>query len=120
MPFAAVTVTVAEVCMQVISVALAVINNGGVGSAIADVGGLVQPFTVCVTAYAPAVATVIELVVALLFHNNVPAAVADNVAVPSQLFITDTTGATGVIGCAIIVVLAAGDRQPSAFFIVTL
>jgi hypothetical protein len=34
--------------------------------------GLVHPFTVCVTLYVPAVATVIDELVAPLLHNNDP------------------------------------------------
>ena len=34
--------------------------------------GLVQPFTVCVTEYVPAVVTVIDEVVAPLLHNKEP------------------------------------------------
>ena len=34
--------------------------------------GLVQPFTVCVTVYVPAVVTVIDGVVAPLLHNKEP------------------------------------------------
>jgi hypothetical protein len=41
-------------------------------------------------------------VVALLLHNKLPAAVVDNVVVPSQLFATVTTGADGIdFGAAI-------------------
>ena len=58
--------------------------------------GLVHPFTVCVTVYVPAVATVIDEVVAPLLHNNEPVNdVAVSVELP-QLFTTVTTGADGI------------------------
>ncbi len=50
----------------------------------------------------PAVVTVIDGVVALLLHNNVPVAVVDNVEVPSQLLTTVTTGVAGIdLGAAV-------------------
>ena len=55
--------------------------------------GLVQPFSVCVTEYVPAVATVIDEVVAPLLHNKGPVnEPAVNVELP-QLSTTDTVGA---------------------------
>ncbi len=46
--------------------------------------------------------TVTDPFVSLLFHNNVPVAVVDNVDVPSQLFTTVISGAGGVtFGAAI-------------------
>jgi hypothetical protein len=57
--------------------------------------GLVQPFTVCVTVYAAVFVTVIEVVVALLLHNNGPVKLpAVNTELP-QLLTTDTAGAVG-------------------------
>ncbi len=72
-------------------------GGGGVtfGAAIAEPGRLVHPFTFCVTVYVPPVETVIEAVVALLLHNNVPAAVVDKVDVPLQLSTTIISGAGG-------------------------
>ena len=59
--------------------------------------GLVQPFTVCVTVYVPAVVTVIDEVVAPLLHNKEPVKdVAVNVELP-QLFSTVTMGADGIV-----------------------
>ena len=58
--------------------------------------GLVQPFNVCVTEYAPAVVTLIDEVVAPLLHNNEPVKdVAVNIELP-QLSTTDTVGADGI------------------------
>ena len=58
--------------------------------------GLVQPFTVCVTEYVPAVVTVIDEVVAPLLHNKEPVnEPAVNVELP-QLSTTDTVGADGI------------------------
>ena len=56
--------------------------------------GLVQPFTICVTEYVPAVVTVIEdEVIASVLHNKEPVKdVAVNIELP-QLFTTDTVGA---------------------------
>ncbi len=57
--------------------------------------GLVQPFTVCVTVYVPAVVTVIDEVIASVLHNKEPVNdVAVNVELP-QLSTTDTMGADG-------------------------
>jgi hypothetical protein len=58
--------------------------------------GLVQPFTVWVTVYVPAVVTVMDEVVAPLLHNKEPVKdVAVNIELP-QLFTTVTTGADGI------------------------
>ena len=58
--------------------------------------GLVQPFSVCVTVYVPAVVTVMDEVVAPLLHNKEPPnEPAVNVELP-QLFSTVTTGADGM------------------------
>src|SRR5436190_2184620 len=55
--------------------------------------GLVQPFTVCVTVYVPAVVTAIDEVVAPLLHNKEPLnEPVVNVELP-QLSTTDTVGA---------------------------
>jgi hypothetical protein len=57
---------------------------------------LVQPLTVCVTEYVPAVVTVIDEVVAPLLHNKEPVKdVAVNIELP-QLSTTDTVGADGI------------------------
>ena len=57
---------------------------------------LTHPFTFCVTVYVAALATVIELVVAPLLHNNEPVKLpAVNNELP-QLFTTDTDGADGI------------------------
>jgi len=58
--------------------------------------GLVQPFSVCVTVYVPAVVTVMDEVIVPLLHNNEPVKdVAVNIELP-QLFTTVTTGAAGI------------------------
>jgi len=74
--------------------------------------GLVQPFTVCVTEYVPAVVTVIEdEVIASVLHNKEPVKdAAVNVELP-QLFTTDTTGADG-IACGAATPLPEGLVQP--------
>ena len=58
-------------------------------------GALVHPLTVCVTVYVPAAVTVMEVVVAPVFHNNDPVNdPAVNVELP-QLLTTVTVGAAG-------------------------
>ena len=58
---------------------------------------LVQPFTVVVTVYVPAVFTVMADVVAPLLHNRLPAALVDSMEVPLQLSCTETSGTAGVV-----------------------
>jgi hypothetical protein len=65
------------------------------GAATPEPAELVQPFTVCVTVYVPALITVIDVAVPPVLHNNVPDAVVDKVDVPSQLFTTFTDGVAG-------------------------
>jgi putative N-acetylmannosamine-6-phosphate epimerase len=67
------------------------------GAAVPEPAKLVQPSTVCVTVYVPAVLTIMEEVVAPVLHINVPVAVVDKVEVPLQLLTTFTTGAVGVV-----------------------
>ena len=72
------------------------------GAAVPDPAELVQPSTVCVTVYVPALLTVIDEVVSVVLHNKLPVVVADNVEVPLQLLVTFTDGAVGVdFGAAI-------------------
>ena len=73
--------------------------------------GLVQPFNVCVTEYAPAVVTLIDEVVVPLLHNNEPVKdVAVNIELP-QLSTTDTVGADG-ISCGVATPLPEGLVHP--------
>ena len=69
-----------------------------IGAAVPVLTGLVHPFTVVVTLYVPATATVTEDVVAPVLHSNEPAPAArvDNLEVP-QLSTSVTTGAEGVV-----------------------
>jgi hypothetical protein len=67
------------------------------GAATPEPDSLVQPFAVCVTVNVPALLTVIDEVVSVVLHNNVPEAVVDKVDVPSQLFTTFTEGVEGVV-----------------------
>jgi len=64
------------------------------GAAVAEPAALTQPFTVCVTLYDPAFATIIDAVVAFVLHNKVPVAPVDNIDVP-QLSATVTVGVAG-------------------------
>jgi len=72
------------------------VDGTAAGAAVAEPAALVQPFTVCVTLYDPALETVIDGVVAPVFHANVPVALVDKMDVP-QLFTTVTTGVDGVV-----------------------
>ena len=56
---------------------------------------LVHPLTVCVTVYVPEAVTVIEVVVAPVFHNKDPVKDPAVNVEPPQLFTTFTTGADG-------------------------
>jgi hypothetical protein len=53
--------------------------------------------TVCVSVYVPALFTLIDDVVSVVLHNNIPDAVVDKVDVPSQLLTTLTVGVDGVV-----------------------
>ena len=65
------------------------------GAATPVPGALVQPSTVAVTEYVPATVTVIDEVVAPVFHDKLPVAVVDNTELP-QLLDTLTTGVAGI------------------------
>ena len=67
------------------------------GAAVPLPGALIQPFTVVVTVYVPAVLTVIVVVVSPVLHSRVPGAVVERVEVPSQLSTTVTSGVAGVV-----------------------
>ena len=62
------------------------------GLAVPLPASLLQPFTVVVTVYIPAVFTVIVEVVSPVLHNRLPDALVDKVDVPLQLSCTVTTG----------------------------
>ena len=63
------------------------------GAAVTEAGELVQPPTLCVTVYAPAVVTVTDDVVAPVDHTGlVP--VVESTELP-QLFVTEAEGAAG-------------------------
>lgn len=65
------------------------------GAAVPEPASLVQPFTVAVTVYVPALDTVMDGVDSPVFHKRVPVALVESVEVPLQLFTTVTTGVTG-------------------------
>ena len=103
----------------------AVANEGIViGAAVTELlAELVHPFSVCVTVYAPAAATMCGLSMpASLQVTLAPLAKPDavKVDVPLQLLTTAAVGADGVVGWAPIVPLAAADMQPSEFLAVIL
>ena len=90
------------------------------GAAVPLPGKLVQPFTVVVTVYVPAVLTVIVVVVSPVLHSRVPGAVVDRVEVPSQLSTTVTTGVAGIaITVKVYVAVAAAHGEPSGLSVVT-
>ena len=66
------------------------------GAAVPDPAALVQPSTVCVTVYVPALLTDIDELVSAVLHNNIPDADVDKLDVP-QLFTTFIEGAVGVV-----------------------
>ena len=66
------------------------------GAAVPDPTALVQPSTVWVTVYVPALLTVIDEEVSVVLHNNVPEADVESVELP-QLLVTITDGAEGVV-----------------------
>lgn len=73
---------------------------------------LVQPPTVCVTAYVPAVVTVLGLPVPASLQVSVPVTpVAVMVELP-QLFATDNTGAAGTGNGAVVTALLLVLEQP--------
>ena len=59
--------------------------------------GLIHPLTACVTEYVAESGTVIEVVVALLLHNNEPVKFDAVNSEPPQLSVTVTTGAAGTV-----------------------
>jgi mannose/fructose/N-acetylgalactosamine-specific phosphotransferase system component IID len=87
------------------------------GAAVPLPGALVQPLTVVVTVYVPALLTVMLGVDAPVLHCSVPAAVVDKTD-DSQLLTTFTAGASG-IGLALMVALVASDIHPRVFLTVT-
>ena len=102
-PVGLVTVTVALPIPREQSIVCEGAAGAVLVAAVPDPAVLVQPFTVWVTVYVPAVFTVIEFVVAALLHSRVPVTpVAVSVDVPSQLLTTVTPGAAGaVLGAAV-------------------
>ena len=81
--------------VPLVAVAVRLLVNAGVGlgAAVPLADGLVQPFTVCLTVYVPAVVTVIEAVVAPVLHNKDPVNDPAVNKVLLQLFVTVTVGA---------------------------
>lgn len=82
------------------------------GAAMPLPGELVQPFTVCVTVYVPAIVTVIDVVVAPVLHSKDPVKPeAVNTELP-QLFTTLIVGAATEELTGVAVPLPAGLTQP--------
>jgi hypothetical protein len=61
-----------------------------------------------------------ELPLAPVLHNKLPAAVVDKVEVPLQLFTTVTAGVAGTTGTALIAAAVAVDVHVPVFLTVTL
>jgi len=83
--------------LQLLTTVTVGVAGNVLGAAVPEPATLVQPSTVCVTVYVPAVLTIMEEVVAPVLHNNVPVAVVDKVEVPLQLLTTLTIGVAGVV-----------------------
>jgi hypothetical protein len=73
------------------------VSTSNTGAAIPEPAALVHPFIVDVTVYVPAVFTMIDGVLAPVFHNKTPDAKVDKVTVLSQLSTTITVGVVGVV-----------------------
>ena len=84
-----------EVPLQLFTTVTTGIAGVVFGAAVPLPARLIQPLFEVVTVYTPAVLTIIDEVIAPVFHNKFPVAVVDNVDVPLQLFTTVTTGAEG-------------------------
>ena len=82
-----------EVPLQLFTTVTTGIAGVVFGAAVPLPARLIQPLFEVVTVYTPAVLTIIDEVIAPVFHNKFPVAVVDNVDVPLQLFTTVTTGA---------------------------
>lgn len=85
-----------EVPLQLFTTVTAGVAGVDLGAAVAIAGILIQPSTVAVTEYAPAVVTIISLVVSVVLHRNDPIPVAVSVEVPLQLLATRIPGIAGV------------------------
>jgi hypothetical protein len=81
------------------------------GAAVPVPAALVHPFTVAVTLYVAAAVTVIEDVVAPVFHDNVPVEMVVNKELP-QLLYTNIIGVAGVLAGAAMPVAAALVHPP--------
>ena len=88
--------------MPLVAVAVRLLDKTGVGfgTAVPLAAGLVQPLSVCVTVYVPAVVTVIEVVVAPVLHNNEPVNDAAVSTLLLQLLVAVTVGAGTLTGAA--------------------
>ena len=98
-----------EVLLQLSTTVTTGVAGVDFGAAVPLPARLVQPFSVVVTVYIPDELTIIDEVAAPVLHNNVPVAVVDKVEVPSQLSVTVTAGAAGVV-FTIILVLALFEQ----------
>ena len=85
-----------DVPLQLFTTVTAGVAGVDLGAAVAIAGILIQPSTVAVTEYAPAVVTIISLVVSVVLHRNEPMPVAVSVEVPLQLLATRIPGIAGV------------------------
>ena len=82
------------------------------GAATPEPEALTHPLTVCVNVYVPALFTLIDDVVSVVLHNNIPDAVVDKVDVPLQLLTTLTDGVDGVV--LIVKLNVCTESQPAA------
>jgi putative N-acetylmannosamine-6-phosphate epimerase len=86
-----------DVPLQLLTTVTMGIDGVVFGAAVPEPAELVQPSTVCITVYVPALFTIMEEVVAPVLHNNKPVAVVDKVVEPLQLLTTFTIGVAGVV-----------------------
>jgi hypothetical protein len=104
-----------DVPLQLFTTVTTGVAGAVLGAAIPLPDALVQPFTVWVTVYVPALVTVMLGVTAPVLHSSVPAVVVDSVEDP-QLSDTVIAGAAGVdLGAA--VPLPEGLVQPFAVWV---
>ena len=85
-----------DVPLQLFTTVTIGVAGGRPGAAVPEPAALVQPPTVVVTVYVPAVLTVIDEPIEPVLHNKLPPAVVDKVDVLLQLSTTVTTGVAGI------------------------
>lgn len=85
-----------DVPLQLFTTVITGVAGADLGAAVAVAGIVLQPPTVAITVYAPAVVTVISVVVSFVLQRKEPIPVAVSVEVPLQLLATRIPGIAGV------------------------